>query len=297
MTVIFVGILFSYSTLSDDKEQQPDSPPNSEIHVFDLNYKNGNYSLTKGMNISNNRGYDNQPYFTSKSQTLLFVSMRDGKQTDIYEYDLKTQQTNQLTNTPFSEYSPKVSDNNNSITFVSEGGDPYQSVWQMNRKTGDYSWVLNSKEPVGYYHINHNSGDVLFWSRYGWSVQHLNLKRNESRFVSGNAIPSSPKQIPDSNRFSFVHRQTNGEVWIKSFNPKDFSITPIAPIYGNNTDYNWAPNGDILRAEDNILYVWKNGQKAQGWKKVQDLNQYFKGKISRLAISSDGKKIALVENR
>ncbi|MGB0496456.1 MAG: TolB family protein [Kangiellaceae bacterium] len=305
VSFILVGLVLNSLVFSSfgfsEEDEQPVSPPDSEVHLFDLAYQqksgqNESYKLSNGINISNNLGYDNQPYFASNSKSLFYVSVQDGEQTDVYEYHIKNKKTKQITNTPHSEYSPKTSDNN-LISFVSEGGNPYQSVWQLNKKNGQSKWLFNSKEPVGYYQVNENTGDVLFWSRYGWSVQYLNLKRDESRFVSGNALPSSPMQIPNTNLFSFVHRQTNSEVWIKSFDPTDFSITPIAPIYGNNYDYTWAPNGEIFRVEENVLYVWGKKRVDDGWRKVQDLTKNFKGKISRLAISPDGKKIALVENR
>jgi hypothetical protein len=271
--------------------------PDTEVHLFDLTLKGGSYQLKNGKNISNNKGYDNQPYFTENNKSILFVSMRDGKQTDVFEYNIKSKKSKQLTDTPHSEYSPKTVGKTGNVSFVSEGFNPYQSVWQLDRKTNKQSWLFNSKEPVGYYQHNELTGDVLFWSRYGWSVQYLNLKRNESRFVSGNAIPSSPQRIPNSDRFSFVHRQSNGEVWIKSFDPKDFSITPVAPIYNSNYDYAWAPNGDIVKIDNNRLYVWRSGNKDMQWKAGQDFTKLFKGKIGRLAISNNGKNIALVENR
>jgi len=150
---------------------------------------------------------------------------------------------------------------------------------------------------VGYYATNEKTSDVLFWSRYGWSVQYLNLEKNMARFVSGNALPSSPQRVPNSDLFSFVHRQTNSEVWIKVFDPKDFSITPIAPIYDSNYEYSWAPNGDILRFNDNRIQVWPRGNKGYRWLDGQDLSGYFKGKAGRIKVSNGGKFIAVVENK
>lgn len=271
------------------------APNNSEVHLFNLTINNGNYLISNGKNITNNPGYDNQPFFTDDNEALLFVSNRDGKQTDVYEYKINSKKTVQLTSTSYNEYSPK-SFNNSAISFVSEGGEPAQSVWKLDRASGKRSWLLNSKEPVGYYSANAQTGDVLFWSRYGWSVQYLNINKNESRFVSGNAIPSTPKRIPNSGNFSFVHRQANDEVWIKSFNPTTFSITPLARIDGSNYDYAWAPNGDILLVEQNRLFVFSPINTDSKWQLTQDLRPLFNGRISRLAISGDGNKIALVEN-
>ncbi len=114
--------------------------------------------------------------------------------------------------------------------------------------------------------------------------------------MSGNAVPGTPKQVPGTDLFSFVHRQMNGEVWIKSFNPETHAITPLAPVEGTYSDYTWAPNGDLFRAEDNVLYVWKKSEASKQWTKVQDMSAMFNGTISRLAISPDGNMMALVES-
>ena len=296
LSYLLLGCFFVNAADKNEPNPLPQSP-DSEIYLFDLSFSQGQYQLSNGINTSNNIGYDNQPFFTDNSDSFLFVSMQDGKQTDVYEYHLNSQKTIQLTHTSQNEYSPKSYDNNSSITYVNEGDNPYQTVWLQNRKTANKSWLLNSKEPVGYYAANAKTSDVLFWSRYGWSVQFLNSKHDINRYISGNALPSSPQQIPNSNKFSFVHRQVNSEMWIKAFNPKDFSITPIAPLPGSNYDYTWAPNGDILLIERNQLLIWPHQHKGNSWRKGQDLSGYFTGKAGRLSVSADGKKIALVENR
>jgi hypothetical protein len=95
-----------------------------------------------------------------------------------------------VTATESSEYTPKTSPDNLMITFIRDGGvNPDQTVWKLDRESGEYSSAINSTEPVGDYHLNHENGDVLFWSRYGFSVHYLNLKRDLDRFVIGNAVP------------------------------------------------------------------------------------------------------------
>ena len=288
-----LSLIISMDILANE-ETKPQFAADSEIYLFDLTLNNGVYTLKNAQNISNNSDYDSQPYFMPDSNHLLFSSSRDGKQTDIYEYNLLTQKTIQLTDTKHSEFAPKPVGKTGDVSFVSEGFNPYQSVWKLDRKTGKQSWLLNSKEPVGYYQLDEPSGDVIFWSRYGWSIQYLNIKDNVNRFVTGNALPSTPQKIPESNRFSFVHRQTNSMLWIKSFDPQLFSITHVAPIYGNNYEYGWAPNGDILRFENNKLFVWPKNNKEVNWLVGQDLSTMVKGDISRITISNNGKYLALV---
>lgn len=277
------------------KVPQP-SFPETEIYLFDLDYTDGIYSLAEMKNISNNKGYDNQPYFTDSDQTILFTSARDGKQTDIFEYDISSAQTTQMTDTPHSEFSPMSFDSNRSITYVNEGDMPDQSVWKLDRETQQNSWLINTKEPVGYYAADASSGNVVIWSRYGWNVQYLNTKRNEVRFITDNAQPITPQKIPHSRKFSFVHRQGNNQVWIKSFDPRSHSITPIAPIYGDNQNYAWTREGHLLTFENNQLFTWNTKSADKRWIAGQNLSDNFKGKLSRLTVSHDGKRIAVVEN-
>jgi hypothetical protein len=298
-TILMMLTLQALQTVHAEEDETPPTPPaipDREIYLFDLALKDGNYTLTNKTNISNNKGYDNQPYFMPDSESVLFVSQRGDKETDVFQYDIKTQKTTQLTDTPHAEYSPKPIGDSGHVSFVSEGFNPYQSVWQLDVKTGKQSWLLNSKEPVGYYHANASNGDVLFWSRYGWSVQYLNIKNNMNRFVSGNAVPSSPQQVPNSDHFSFVHRQTNGQLWIKAFDPEKFSITHIAPIFDDNFEYGWAPNGDILRVQNNKIFIWPAGNQGYSWQPGPDLSESFKGELGRLAVSPDGTKITVVES-
>lgn len=287
------GLLLAFSITSHGQTSKKFAA-DSEIYLFDLTIEKGQYQLTNGRNISNNDDYDNQPYFMPTNDSVLFTSSRDGQQTDIYQFNIKSNQLTQLTKTEHSEFSPKAVGKTGNISFVSEGFNPYQSVWQLNRKTNEQSWLLNSKEPVGYYHYDATTSNVLFWSRYGWSVQYLNLEKNINRFVSGHALPSSPQQIPNSDRFSFVHRQTNGMVWIKAFDPNDFSITPIAPIFDDNYEYAWAPNGDILRFNNGKLMVWSSSKTAGRWVEQQNVSQLISGILGRLSVSSDGSYIAIV---
>ena len=79
------------------------------------------------------------------------------------------------------------------------------------------------------------------------AVANLPCQRTERFF--GFAIPVSPQIIPGTDNFSFVHRQGNGEVWIKELNPTTFSIRPLVMIEGENHHYAWTPNGSILMAQ------------------------------------------------
>ena len=96
-----------------DPVAQTQAPPATEIYLAPftageakttqigiITIERSGVSVGKAVNITNNPGYDNQPFFLPDSSGVLFSSNRDGKQNDIYRYDIATKAVTQLTHTP-----------------------------------------------------------------------------------------------------------------------------------------------------------------------------------------------------
>ena len=81
--------------------QAAQAPPATDVFLADL-------QTSQATKISDNPGYDNQPGFSPDGAFVLYTSNRDGKQTDIYRYDIAARTTTQVTHTSESEYSPTV---------------------------------------------------------------------------------------------------------------------------------------------------------------------------------------------
>ena len=171
-----------------------------------------------------------------------------------------------------------------------------RSIWELSRDAPDEPrWLLEAArvdEPVGYFARNHRSGDVLFWSRYGYNVALSHVGEPRYHFVSGHAVPASPHLIPGSTEFSFVHRQTNEEVWIKAVDPDTRAVRPLTPIVGSNANYAWTPDGAILQIEGTVLHRWREG--ADGWEAISDLADHGLASAYRIAVSPDGARVAVV---
>src|SRR5919199_943152 len=84
------------------------APPSTDIFLAPIRIQNGKPVVEKPVNITARPGYDNQPSFTPDSRSLLFTSVREDAQADIYRYDLRTRATTRVTSTPESEYSATV---------------------------------------------------------------------------------------------------------------------------------------------------------------------------------------------
>ena len=263
-----------------------------DIYLFDLARQTDGYALTNGKNLTDREGYDNQPFFTRDSKSILFASQRDGDN-DIYEYVIETEEIRQLTDTPdIPEYSPMPNAENTHFTVVRENTVPDQTVWRVQRDTGTSEWALQSREPVGYYMFNQR-GEALLWIRYAYVVQLVRPGESKSVFISGHAAPSTPKLVPDTNTFSFVHRQVNGENWVKSLDPTTLSVTPVAPLVGAQIYYGWTMEGTLLTARGQTLLHWVPGSSTE-WREIIDLAPFGLRNVTRLMVSPDGTKIAIV---
>ncbi|RGP39875.1 hypothetical protein BPTFM16_00150 [Altererythrobacter insulae] len=277
---------------SSDEEAPVSEYPETDIFLFDYDPENSDNALSGGRNVTNQPRYDNQPFFTADSETFLY-SRDDGTQTDIWEYDIATGRHTQITSTPVNEYSPTPSPDNQTISMVSE---QFSSIAHLDRDTSQApEWslgVTEVEEPVGYFARNYQSGDIVFWSRYGFNVTLINIDEPGFHFISGDAVPVAPRVIPGTDQFSFVHRQTNEEVWIKAFDPKTKSIRPLTTIVGSNANHDWAPDGSVLLIEGSSLYRWREG--GEGWEEVGDFSDAGIASANRIAVSPDGDHIAIV---
>lgn len=282
------------AALAQDAEEDTPPPafPETEIFLFDYDSSAAEGALSGGTNVTNRPGYDNQPHFTPDSTSFVY-SRDDGSQTDIWEYDIASGTHRQVTSLPESEFSPTPSPDGTTISMVFERSN---SIWQFNRNAPDApSWVLEAAsvpEPVGYFARNHRTGDVLYWSRYGFNVALTHAEKPAYHFVTGHAVPATPHVVPGTDKFSFVHRQTNEQVWIKEFDPATKSIRPLTPIVGSNANYTWAPDGSILQIEGTTVHRWREG--GEGWEAITDLSEQGIESANRIAVSPDGTKIAIV---
>ncbi len=292
--LLFSSLMLSGAAHGQDADEEAPPPafPETEIFLFEYDAANEDDVLSGSQNVTQRVGYDNQPYFTADSATFLY-SRDDGTQTDIWEYDIESGSHTQITRTPESEFSPTPSPDNQMISMVFERSN---SIWHLERSSPDAPQPTLAPagiiEPVGYFARNHESGEIFFWSRFGFSVALTQADGPGYHFITGHAVPSTPHLIPGSREFSFVHRQTNEQVWIKAFDPETRAIRPLTPLVGTNANYTWTPDGSILQIEGTGLYRWH--AESDGWEMISDLADHGMASAYRIAASPDGRRIAVV---
>lgn len=267
----------------------------SEIYLFSIDKNEGKFSLANGKNITNNKGYDNQPSFTLNNKSILFTSNRRDNNFDIYEYVLADGKISAITTSNNGEYTAQEFDQH-TVMYVREGKDDQgMSVWKFDRRTKKIEPALNNKEPVAYYAWN-SKGDALVWVRYAFMMHWVNPARSINKYVADFAQPSVPHLIPGTNKFSFIERHPDDSLWIKEFDPATESVRPIIGPKDDKKDYCWMPDGTILTGSGSKLFGFKEGV-DKNWKELVDLQAVGIKDITRMSVSKDGKRLALVSNQ
>ncbi len=265
------------------------SQPNTEVFLFDLTTENNAFQLSNFKNISNNNGYDNQPSFLNDS-TILYAGTRNN-QTDIVKYKINDGSKEWLSNTEGGEYSPIKIPNKNAVSAVRLELDGVQKFYEYDIKTGDYKLLID-EIIIGYY-IWFDTNIVMSSALENdyLSLYLSDIIANKHTRIETN-IGRSLHHIPNSKLISYISKATSD--WeIKSLNPKTGEIKFITKTLAQTEDMCWLSDGSILMAKDGIVFQF-SPEKDKNWREVASLKDYNITNITRLSVSSNGKKLAVV---
>jgi hypothetical protein len=285
------------------------APPDTEIYLAPMRVVNGAIEIGPAVDITNNPGYDNQPFFTPDSRSVLFTSVRGPAgttQTDIYRYDISPRTIARVTTTPESEYSATVTPAGNlSVIRVELDEAKTQRLWQFTIDGRDPRPVLENVKPVGYHAWSDSRTLALFVLGQPATGLPATLQLAEtgtgSSAVLASDIGRSIQRIPGpSSRISFVQRERSADpatpprLVIKELNPSTREISVLTPAVegSREADTAWTPDGTLLMVKDAVLYSWKRGE--TGWKEVTTLERLSLTGVTRLAVSPNGALLALV---
>jgi dipeptidyl aminopeptidase/acylaminoacyl peptidase len=278
------------------------APPATEVYLATLDPASG---VTSWMNISNSPGYDNQPSFLPDNSAVLFSSNRDGKQTDIYRYDITTKSLKQLTNTPDSEYSPTVTPDGKTFSVIRQAAtDGTQLLVRYDLATGaHHSVVFENVKPVGY-HAWIDATHVAMFILGSGQGQPATLQIGDTKTgtaeVVATGIGRSILIRPRTGTVSFI---TSAQPrLIKEFDPRTKTTTDIVAPFETSQDAAWSSNGVLLMAANQTIAIWRPSRPE--WMQyalisgdspyVKDGTQPMVRSVTRLAMSPDTKWLAFV---
>ena len=264
----------------------------TEIFLLDITISSENITLSNPTNITNRKGYDNQPFFHPSQPLLYYTAMQEG-QTDIWSYNLKTGVGLQITNTIDSEYSPTVTPDKKYLSCIVQrksNGD--QDLVKYNIKNPTETRMIFESQKTGKigYQAWLNPNELISFVLGNPQTLHYQHLISKKDTIIATNIGRSLHLIPKQKAFSFV-QQIEKKWLIRSFNPQKNTIIDIAESHPDSEHYNaWLSENTILESRNTDIFSYSLMTKE--WKIVNLPNILLKRKISRMAIK--GNKIAIV---
>lgn len=234
-------------------------------------------------------GYDNQPMFVGEDK-ILFTSMDEAGQTDIWSLDIGANEAARLLETPESEYSPTPT-LGGEIAVVRVDGEGVQQLWTLTPGAKEYELVFPQLTGIGYQAWLDAEHVALFMVTDPPELHIANRMTGEVVKLAKDIGRSLHAARDGSGDIFFSEPGVDGKRWIKRLSLEDRRITPIAPVLEGSEDFALLPSDRLVMASGKQLFVWreKNWQLISAFEKLP-------GDITRIAVSPSGGRLAFVAN-
>jgi dipeptidyl aminopeptidase/acylaminoacyl peptidase len=249
--------------------------------------------VDRGVRATSRTGYDNQPHFLPGGRTLLFTSIDEAGNADIHTFDLMTRELGTLTDThPESEYSATYMPSGGEISLIRVEADSAQRLWSFGLSGKAPRVLLPEIAPVGYHAWIDEERLALFVLGDPATLQVASLSEGRGQIMAED-IGRSLYRIPGQDRVSFVQWMEGGQGRIMALNPDTGETHALGPLLEGNEFYAWTPSGHLVMGQGSVLFI-RDPAVEEGWKELADLAPAGVDGISRIAISPEGDRIAVV---
>jgi len=264
--------------------------PASEIYLFDLTIKKNKISVSDGKNISNHKGYDNQPFFHPKDPVLYYTQADSSGRTDIIAFDHSKSTTRRITETSDREYSPTLTPDGKFLSCIIQRDDGAQDLGKYPVIGGSPQVLINNLK-VGYHAWVNDSELILFVLGEPNTLRWYSLPNKSDSIIAGN-IGRSLHAIPGTPAMSFVDK--SGENWvIKRLDARTKMVTNIVNALPGREDLTWTPDGKVIMSDGEKLFYFHPGV-SDNWREIEGVATLKLKGITRLSVNKKGNKIAIV---
>lgn len=265
--------------------------PETDLWLFKIKSKDNVLILTEGKNITSRKGYDNQPFFTQDDKSILYVSIREDNQADVYSYSCSKGESVQLTKTKVSEYSPQYTPDNKFLTCVVVETDSAQRIWQYHLDGSFIKCLTEGIDSIGYY--TWLSTDTLLY--YKLTEPH-SLRMSYSGFGKDIWLCDSPSRAfkrCDGNEFIYAIKDST-TIKYRKYNSVTERSVEYAIHKSKSEDFVFNKQWGLVKSEGTQLLRYDVISKT--WLSLFDFSNYGIKKITRFTFDSKNKQVVIVDN-
>lgn len=267
-------------------------PPPTDIFVAPLSVTGDRLAIGTPVQITTWRGYDNQPSFTPDGRSILYTSVREDEQADIYRYDLRARRSARLTRTnPESEYSAVVMPGGKRFSVVRVERDSTQRLWSFALDGSHPRVAVENVKPVGYYAWIDSAHVAAFVLGRPNALVRVDLHTGQVDTLARN-IGRSIARLPDGSGFSYVQMHDSSATLVAM---RGSSASDLVALPRRAEDVVWLRSGVVLASSASKIYAWRAGDAE--WTELADLASRGLTAVSRMAVSPDGRSLAIVAER
>ncbi|MEP2937262.1 MAG: hypothetical protein ABJM06_02630 [Gilvibacter sp.] len=277
----FLMLLFASVTIAQT---------NSEVFIVNINFTPTGMLTSDLTNISNDSGYDNQPSFASDNH-VLFAGNNKG-QTDFYQYQIKENKKTLLGGlNSGGEYSPQVIPGQEGIAAVRLDTTGLQRLYRYDLDANTSSTLID--DLVVAYYTFYDANTIV-----GCYIEDENLnlfvfKKDENKsYTLLKDVGRSFYKVPNQDSVSYTVQNEEGNQDIYLLDMKTYESFFVTQLPIGVQDYAWLDESRIVIGSRNSLFIYDTFGDT-GWEKMAQLTAPGLDMISRIAVSPNGKTIAL----
>jgi len=264
----------------------------TEVWVGKLDLRDGGFAAAELQNISNHRGYDNQPSFLPDGASLLFTTEASsldetGLGVHAVRYDFATGKSTPL---PLARgFSPTPAADGR-IMVLRQGG-----VW-LHDARGKLLRALTDTKEAGYFQRFEDDSWVLFMNDKDRRIVLYDPASHALETMITGAI-TAPYRVPGERAVTFVVQDVVHEKETLTLHRLDVDekrVTTLATIpFKTGGHHVWTPRKTIFIASGPEIREW-DPQKPDAWPVVQRFSEPDLQGITRIALSPTSDRVALV---
>lgn len=265
--------------------------PETDVYLISVNIEDGDPVFGEPRNVTDRRGYDNQPLFLLDESGFLFTSFLDG-QADTYRYELETDTIHRVTATPAGEWAPALTPDGIGFTISRiEEGEVFQRLWRFPMDGRSPQVVLRDVTGAGYHTWVDAQTVALYLVADPPELALVDVASTHREVVAVN-VGRCIHVLPGGRELLYVDKSDPDRWLVRQLDLDRMETVRAVPAVSGREDFAVQADGSILMGSAGRLLVNRPGEDS--WELLADWTDSLPGEITRISVSPSGRYLAIV---